>query len=63
MYKKEELENLIKGKEEQLYKAELESNAWNRGKYKNSTNAVHSKVLVESYRKEIAKLRSVLDGL
>lgn len=63
MSRKEELENLIAEKEKQLYKAEQESNAWNKGMYKNSTNAIHSKVLVESYHKEIAKLRRKLEEL
>ncbi len=58
---KQELLKKIAEKESQLIKAERESTAWNRGKYKTSSNANMSKMLVESLRKEIAKLKLQLD--
>lgn len=57
MNQKEELERKIKQREDQLYLAELESSAWNKGKYKNHGNAQMSKRLVESLREEIKQLR------
>ena len=56
-----ELEDLIAKKEAQLSRAERESNAWNSGKYKTSSNAPISKILVNSLRKEIAELYTKLN--
>ena len=52
----EEIESLIAKKEAQLVKAERESEAWNAGKYKTSSNAQMSKIMVSSLKKEIANL-------
>ncbi|MGB4296021.1 MAG: hypothetical protein GYA72_02610 [Deltaproteobacteria bacterium] len=56
-----ELEDLITEKEAQLSRAERESNAWNSGKYKTSSNSPISKILVNSLRKEIADLYTKLN--
>jgi hypothetical protein len=63
MNDKQELIKTIEEKESQLHKAELESSAWNNGKYKNSSNASVSKIFVESLRKEISRLREQLDNV
>ena len=60
MDQKEELERKIEQIESQLHLAELESYAWNKGKYKNHSNAQMSKIYVESLRKEIKLLRAQL---
>ena len=60
---RQELIKKIEDKESQLEKAQRESNAWNNGKYNNSSNASMSKVLVESLRKDIQKLREQLESL
>jgi len=54
---KEELLELISNKENQLDRAQSESDSWNRGKYKNSSNASVSKTFVSSLQKEILNLR------
>lgn len=54
---KEELIELISNKESQLSQAKSESNSWNKGKYKNSSNASVSKIFVSSLQKEITGLR------
>ncbi len=63
MNEKQEIEKKIEDKESQLYRAEKESNAWNRGKYKNFSNAPISKILIASLRKEITELRKQLESL
>ncbi len=63
MNEKQEIEKKIEDKESQLYRAEKESNAWNRGKYKNSSNAPISKILIASLRKDITELRKQLESL
>ncbi|WP_305403787.1 hypothetical protein [Photobacterium leiognathi] len=54
---KQELENDLLRKESQLFKAESESDTWNQGKYKNSSNAQISKIFVRSLQSEISELR------
>ena len=56
----EELQELIANKEQQLSSAESESDSWNKGKYKKSSNASVSKIYVSSLQKEIAGLRAQL---
>jgi hypothetical protein len=56
----DELLELVSNKEQQLSRAESESDSWNKGKYKNSSNASVSKIYVSSLQKEIAGLRSQL---
>ena len=63
MTEKQAIEKIIEERESQLYRAEKESNSWNRGKYKNSSNAPISKILVASLRKEITELRKQLESL
>ncbi len=60
---REDLLTQIANAEQQLYQAELESSAWNRGKYKQHSNAQISKIYVESIRKNLQKLRNELDSL
>ena len=60
---KEELLALIEKKEQDLLRAEQESDAWNKGKLKQSSNSKISKNYVESLRKEIAKLYEKLNSL
>lgn len=55
------IEDLITQKEGQLFKAESESNVFNSGKYKSHSNAQISKILVDSFRKEIAGLYKRLE--
>ncbi len=57
MNDKQKLIKEIEKMELQLHRAEQESDAWNSGKYKNSSNADVSKIYVDSLRKSIAKLR------
>lgn len=57
-------ENLIKKievKESQLDTMEQESNTWNSEKLNNSTNAALSKVLADSLRNDIARLKEKLE--
>lgn len=59
-------ENLIKKievKESQLHTLEEESNAWDSETLKDSTNAALSKVLIESLRKDIARLKEKLESV
>jgi len=51
---------IIDDKEKQLYRAEQEMSAWNNGKYKTSTSAMASNILVKSLRDEIKKLHQEL---
>lgn len=60
MKTKQEIEDKIQEKEEQLYRAQRESLAWDKGKYKKSPQAKMSKLLVESLQKEIQELRQKL---
>ncbi len=63
MNTKEELINKIQEKKDQLYRAQRECEAWNKGKYKNSSNAPVSRMLVNSIEKEIKELQNKLDSL
>ena len=56
MTSNESLSGIIARKEQQLTAAETEMNAWNRAKYKGSSNALLSKIYVESLKKELADL-------
>lgn len=60
MDNKKELVAKIEEKEAQLQRAVQESNAWNKGKYKTSSNAEVSKIYVDTLRKEISGLREQL---
>lgn len=60
---KQELTDKIQEKESQLYRAQRESEAWNKGKYKNSSNAPISKLLVKSLQKELNQLELQLEEL
>ena len=57
---KDELLNKILDKEKQLDRAQSESDCWNNGKYKRSSNAPISKIFVSSIESEIASLRAEL---
>jgi hypothetical protein len=57
----EEIEVLIQKKEIQLQNSQRESAAWNKGKYKTSSNATISKVLVSSLQREITSLYQQLE--
>jgi hypothetical protein len=63
MNKKEDLKTKIQEKERLLSMAQGESDAWNKGKYKSSSNAQMSKILVESFKKEISSLRKELSDI
>lgn len=63
MNKKQELKKKLEEREVQLHKAELESDGWNKGKYKGFSNASVSKILVNSLREDIVKLRYELKEL
>ena len=63
MKTKQVIEDELQKKEDQLYKAQRESEAWSKGKYKNSSNAINSKLLVESLQKEVNELRHRLETL
>jgi len=54
---KEELLELISNKENQLSRAQVESNSWNKGKYKSSSKATVSKIFVSALEKEIKTLK------
>lgn len=53
---KEAIKKEIEEKEQQLARAKSESFAWNKGKFKNSSNAQVSNIYVESLKKEISNL-------
>lgn len=53
---KEELLALIDSKENQRYQAQREAIAWNTGRTTESHNAIMSKLLVESFDKELSRL-------
>jgi hypothetical protein len=57
----EEIEALIQKKEIQLKNSQRESAAWNMGKYKTSSNATISRVLVSSLQREITSLYQQLE--
>ena len=63
MNHKDNLIKKIEVKESQLYNLEQESSAWNSEKLKNATNASLSKVLEESLRKDIARLKEKLESI
>lgn len=63
MYTKEAIKNKIDEKERQLARAESECFAWNKGKYKDSSNAQVSKIYVESLKKEISNLHQKLSEI
>jgi len=50
----------IKTRERQLYRANKQTNAWNKGGVKSHFNANVSNLFVESERKEISELRAQL---
>lgn len=52
-----ELEELILYKENELRLAESESQGWNAGKHRYSSNSKLSKIFVTSLRREIENLR------
>ncbi len=60
---KQDLARKIKDKEHQLSLARKESNALNQGKYRTSSNAKISKVLVKSLCEEIDNLREKFENL
>jgi len=63
MSEKEEILSKIEMKEKQEYMASGEAEAWNKGKYKNSSNAQLSKLLLKSLQQEIALLYEELNKL
>ena len=63
MTTKQELTDKIQQKEIQLSNAKRESDSWNKGKYKNSSNAPISKIYVNSLQAEISDLYSQLKEL
>lgn len=54
------LEAEIKTKERQLYRANKEANAWNKGGPKIQHNANQSRLFIETQRREIDELRARL---
>lgn len=60
MDSKEALLAKIKEREAQFQMADQENRAWNQGKYKTSSNAELSKILVTSLHNEIIRLREEL---
>lgn len=54
------LEAEIKTKERQLYRANKEANAWNKGGPKIQHNANQTKLFLETQRREIDGLRAQL---
>ncbi len=63
MAKQEEIAALreeIENKERQLYRAEKEMNAWNKGKFKSHSNSQMSKNFVNSLRQKIAEKQKQL---
>jgi hypothetical protein len=59
----EELRAKIKEKEGQLYRTNLEANAWGKGKHKSHSNARMAKTFEETSRQEIVDLRAKLKKL
>lgn len=66
MTKQEEIAALreeIKKKERQLYRANKDMNAWNKGKAKAHSNAKNFQLFAETERKEIGELQLRLSQL
>lgn len=63
MENKIQLQETIAKKQAQLSDARRESNTWNSGKYKTSSNAQVSKIFVQSLEKEIQDLNKELSAL
>jgi hypothetical protein len=59
-YNRDELKVKIDEKEIQLNSAERESNVWNSGRFKSSSNVKVSKIFVDSLRKEIKEFHEQL---
>ncbi len=62
MRKRNEILKEIEKKQSQRTNAERESETWNNGKYKNSSNAQMSKILLASFDKELQKLHQELEN-
>lgn len=62
MNHKEDLLKKIEVKESQLTTLEKESTTWDDDKLNTSTNASISKVLIDSLRKDIARLKEKLEN-
>lgn len=62
MRRKDEILKEIEQKQSQKANAERESEAWNKGKYKGSSNAQMSKTLVASFDKELQNLYQELEN-
>ncbi len=60
---KQELIEKLELKETQLLRAQSESEVWNRGKYKKSSNSEVSKIFVRSLQSEIQALRSQISEI
>ena len=63
MGKKKDLEKQIENKMMQLLKAERNSNVLNAGRTKSSSQAVASRILVDSLHRELRKLQDKLESL
>jgi hypothetical protein len=66
MSNQKELEALrakIKERERQLYRTNLEANAWSKGKHNSHSNSRMAKTFEETSRQEIAELRENLKKL
>ena len=62
MRKRNEILKEIEKNQSQKANAERESEAWNSGKYKGSSNAKMSKILVASFDKELQNLYQELEN-
>ncbi|TXI47531.1 hypothetical protein [Methylophilus sp.] len=62
MRKRDEILKEIEKKQSQKAVAERESQAWNNGKYKGSSNAQMSKTLVASFDKALQDLYQELEN-
>lgn len=62
MRKRNEILKEIEKKQSQKNNTERESEAWNNGKYKGSSNTQMSKILVSSIDKELEKLYQELEN-
>ena len=60
--KRDEILKEIEKKQSQKAIAESESQAWNNGKYKDSSNAQLSKTLVASFDNELQNLHQELEN-
>lgn len=61
--KEKDLREKIAHWEKRLHDAELESKAWNRGKYSHTSNAELSLLMVDSIKNQIQKLYDELSEL